>query len=436
MKKTSTFQTIILVVFGVFIVVGMAYFSLGAGSGGDEDATKLKSNITIWGVLPREVVTEALSDIFQENAAKILYEEKREGVFDRELVEALASGVGPDMILLPQNLILRHSDKVYTIPYESMPVRTFKDRFIEEGELYLNEEGILAIPVTIDPMVMYWNRDIFSDAGVSKVPEYWDEFYKLANKITVKDNQSNILRSAISFGEFQNVVHAKEILSMLIMQAGNPITEKNAVAGKGVKSVISDMSGYGISPAVSALNFYTEFSNPTKSSYSWNRSLPSSFDMFTSGDLAVYFGFASELSKIKRKNPNLNFDVAKVPQTRDASKSITFGKMQGLSILKQSKNINTAFQVSIMFSDPKFIAKLSSSLELPPVRRDLLSKKPADAYMTLFYDSALISKAWLDPSPMSTKGIFKKMIENIVSGRRMANDAVISANAEMQKLLE
>ncbi len=434
MKKTSTFQTIVLVVFGVFIVVGMAYFSLGAGSGGD--TTRLTEKVIIWGTLSDSIVTEIIQDVFLDDSSKISYEEKRESVFDRELVEALASGVGPDMILLPQNLILRHSNKVYKIPYGSMSLRSFKDKFIEEGELYLDEEGILAIPITIDPMVMYWNRDMFSSAGISKVPEYWDEFYKIAQNVTVKDNQSNISRSAISFGEFQNVTNAKEILSMLIMQAGSPITSRSILSKKGVRSVLGDTLGYDVVPAVSALRFYTEFSNPTKSSYSWNRSLSFSFDMFTSGDLAVYFGFASELSRIKKKNPNLNFDIAKVPQTRDTSKSVTFGEMQGLSILKQSKKIGTAFQVSIMFSDPKFISKLSNALELPPVRRDLLFKKPSDAYMALFYDSALISKAWLDPSPVDTKKAFKRMVESVVSGRNMPNGAIISANAELHRLLE
>jgi hypothetical protein len=35
--------------------------------------------------------------------------------------------------------------------------------------------------------------------------------------------------------------------------------------------------------------------------YSWNRSLPNSSDAFANGDLAIYFGFASEYAKMKEK---------------------------------------------------------------------------------------------------------------------------------------
>ncbi len=434
MKKTSTFQTIILVVFGLAVLIAVAIFSISGKGGGKEE---FLGKVVVWGTLPEFVVMKTMSEVYLEKSiVEIVYKEKRKSTFDRDLIEALASGVGPDIVLLPQDLILRHSNKIYPIPYESMSERAFKDSFIEEGELYLNESGIFAVPITIDPMVMYWNRDMFSSAGIVKVPRYWDEFYKIAQAVTIKDRQLNISRSTISFGEFQNVTNAKEIISMLIMQAGNPITVKNVTSKKGAESVLSKAFEYDIPPAVSALRFYTEFSNPTKSSYSWNRSLPTSFDMFTGGDLAVYFGFASELSKIKKKNPNLNFDVAKVPQVRDSTKSVTFGEMQGLSILKQTKNIPAAFQAIILLSSNTFVDQLSKSLNLPPVRRDLLVKKPAEASRVLFYDSALISKAWLDPSPIDTENIFKRLVENIISGRSLINLAVISANTEIQKLLE
>ena len=363
------------------------------------------------------------------------YIEKDKDIFERTLIEALASGTGPDIALLPQDLVLRHSDKTYPIPYESMSARSFKDRFIEEGEVYLNESGILALPFIIDPMVMYWNRDLFSSSGLSSPPSFWDEFYTIAPLMTLKDDDSNITRSTISFGEFSNVTHAKDIISLLIMQAGNPIIIEDSLSRSGYRAVLSERFNYEIAPTDSALRFYTEFSNPTKESYSWNRSLPSSLNMFTAGNLAVYFGYASELSEIKRKNPHLNFDVASVPQARDAIRKVTFGRMDGLAILKSSKNISAAFRAATLLSDAKFISALADEFSLPPVRRDLLAKKPVDAFRFLFYDAAIVSRGWLDPSPRDTEIIFKNMIERIVSREAKISTAVSSANGEMEKLL-
>jgi len=283
---------------------------------------------------------------------------------------------------------------------------------------------------------MYWNRDMFSSVGISTPPSSWDEFYVIAPRVTVRGKESDIIRSSVSFGEFRNVVHAKDIISLLIMQAGNPIVTQDELSKSGYGTVLSGKLNYDISPAESALRFYTEFSNPAKTSYSWNRSLPSSLDMFIAGDLAVYFGYASELFEISRKNPHLNFDVAEVPQTKDSLRKTTFGRMRGLAILRSSKNITASFQTAILLSDNKFVSVLSNELKLPPVRRNLLAQKPTDAYLSLFYDSALISRAWIDPSPNDTESIFRNMVERVVSGSSSVGESVTTANREMEKLFK
>ncbi|GMQ95411.1 MAG: hypothetical protein BMS9Abin13_524 [Patescibacteria group bacterium] len=438
MKEANIFQMILLGVFGFFIILAVLGFSgFVPGFGGKQDKDRFLGNVIVWGTLPARTMTETIGDMYgSEKTVSITYIEKRKSTFDRDLVEALASGSGPDIILLPQDLILRHADKVYAIPYETLSQRDFKNRFIEEGELYLSEEGVLALPFIIDPMVMYWNRDSFSSAGLSSPPAFWDEFFTIAPLLTSKDRESNIIKSALSFGEFRNVLHAKDIISMLIMQAGNPIVVKSPMKKSGVATTLDESFNYEVLPTNAAVRFFTEFSNPVKTSYSWNRSLQFSQDMFVSGDLAVYLGYASELSLLQRKNPHLNFDVAEVPQSRGGGKKITFGRMQGLAILKASPNIPASFRAVSLLSDAEFISLISGAINLPPVRRDLLSKKPTDSYLPLFYDAALVSRAWLDPSPELTDTIFREMIERVVSGRSKVYDAVSTADVELERLLK
>ena len=50
----------------------------------------------------------------------------------------------------------------------------------------------------------------------------------------------------------------------------------------------------------SVLTYYTDFANPLKSVYSWNRSFSSSRDAFLAQNLAVYFGPGSEIEYITR----------------------------------------------------------------------------------------------------------------------------------------
>ncbi|MBI3020366.1 MAG: extracellular solute-binding protein [Parcubacteria group bacterium] len=420
----NLFQTGLLIVFSFFIVFAVLVFS-GILPFFNATPDGVGGEVVLWGTLPAAGIAAPLEELNRanEDVFSVRYVEKKAATFDTELVEALASGTGPDMILLPHELIVRHENKVFPIPYASFSARAFRDSFVEEGELYLRDDGIVALPFSVDPLVMYWNRDIFSDAGRTAPPAEWSEFLTLAPSITKKDAVLNIRQSVIAFGDFLNVRNAKDILSMLILQAGNPIVEKE---GSARRVTLRENRGFATPPSESALRFYTEFANPSKPIYSWNRSLPDSRDMFAAGDLAVYFGYAGERGALAIQSPRLNFDVAMAPQTKDAARKATFGKMLGVAVLKNSRNAQTAFYAAFALTGKPFLDSFGKTSGLPPVRRDLLAQKPrnADAFTSVFYDSALISRAWLDPQPAETSRIFDAAVRNVLSGRSTVGSAV------------
>ncbi len=425
----SRFQLILTGVLAFFILAGVFVFAI-AGRGGEG-----KAEIVVWGSLPESVFNAQIRDlpIASDKSIGIRYVFKDEKDFNQDFVEALASGVGPDVVILAQDAILRHRSKLLLIPFESFGERQFKDTFIEEGEIFLEPDGFIAFPFLIDPLVMYWNRDIFSSASLPQPPEYWDEFYNLSRDLTRKDGSLNITRATIALGEYENINNAKEIISTLIFQAGNPsIIERR---GNSFVATLNDSYGATVNPTHSAVNFFTEFSNPTKAHYSWNRSLPYSQTMFLSGDLAVYLGFASEAKALRLKNPNLNFDVAPLPQSRVESRKITFGRIQGFAVTRGTKNINAAFKLISSISTPQAVKNFSTATELPPVRRDLLGAGSTDAFQSVFYKSAIWSKGWLDPDWAKTSSIFKDMIESITGGRVRTEQAVSRAQEELTSLL-
>jgi multiple sugar transport system substrate-binding protein len=363
----------------------------------------------------------------------VRYIEKSSRTFDSELIEALASGTGPDLFLLDQGAIVRHEDRLVAVPYESYSERDFRNTFIEEGELYLTAAGILGIPFSVDPLIMYWNQDILSSEGIAQPPKFWDEFYDLSSELTKRDQSNNIIRSAVAFGEYRNVTNAKEIISALAFQAGTAITMRTEI---GIESVLTrGGAGQVLAPAEAALQFFTEFSNPAKTTYSWNRGLPESRQAFAAGDVALYFGFASELPLLLKLNPNLNFDIAELPQSRESGKKVTFGRMSAFAIPKVSRNVSGAFRAALELSSANSVSIFSKVSGLPPVRRDLLSQKQTDAYRSVTYSSALISSAWLEPDDRETDGIFQRMVESVTSGRSKISDAVGNADKELANLL-
>lgn len=417
---------------GVFVflaIVGVIIFSAYKGS--SKDAV----NVTVWGTISKTSFEEIIkqTSLYQSKEFSVNYVEKSEEKFDEDFVEALASGVGPDLFMLPSDKILKHRNKIFPIPYNVLTQRQFKDAFVEGAEIYMFPEGVLALPIFADPLVMYWNRNIFNNAKVTIPPKYWDEFYNLANLMSKKDGSLNILKSAVAMGEFSNIAHAKDIIANLAIQAGTPIT---SLVGGQVISVLEEMFSRPTMPSEAAINRYTEFSNPAKPSYSWNRSLPKSTNYFLSGDLAIYFGLASEIGMLRLKNPNLNFDVAEIPIEREKGADISFTNFNSLAVAKASKNISAAYSVASILSSNIGAKAISEELKLPPVRRDLLAQKSTDAFMSIFYSSAIRAKSWLDPLPEETNDIFKDMIESITSGRARTLEAISKANDEITSLLK
>jgi len=432
MKEMSKFQLILTVIFGAFIVIGVIVFSVVRGG------NKVLYKVTVWGSVPALTFNQVWSElpISKEKTIELVYVEKTSAQFDQDFIEALASGTGPDVFFLEQDSILKYKDKILVIPYSNYSARDFKNTFIQEGELYLDKNGIVALPFIVDPLVMYWNRDLFNNLNQSQPPARWSDFNTLVKSLTQKNQNLNIIQSTISFGEYGNVSNAKELISTLFMQWGNPITSVSSSEER-VTSVLSgNPLNLPTNPSVAAINFYTQFANPAQSFYSWNRSMPSSKQFFLSNNLAVYFGFASELLALRDKNPNLNFDVATIPQLGGNMAKATFGKMIGLAITKNTKVASGAFQVVTILTDKDSVSAFSNALRLPPVRNDLLANKPAsDAYMSVFYDSAIISKAWFDPNKSATALIFQEMIESITGGRAGVDASINKASNQINALL-
>lgn len=426
----SNFKIALTAIFAISFVVGIVLFaSYKAGSG------QTSASLVVWGTISNEAFDAAYknSSLAKDKYITATYVKKDSSSFDTDFVEALANGEGPDIILVRDDSLYKNRNKLFIIPYKSYPERTFKDQFIQEAEIFLRADGVSAVPFSTDPLVMYWNRDIFSNNLISEPPKYWDEFYALVDKMTKRDSSANILQSTVAFGEWRNVTNAKDIIALLLLQAGTPIVSYDK---QSYSSAMSAQFSYPIAPGQSALNFYTQFSNPTSASYSWNRSLPSSLNFFLSGNLSMYFGYASEVFSIQQKNPNLNFDVTYVPQIRDTKIKIDFAHMYALAIVKQSKSIGPAFSLINALTEPASQIAFEKVTNLPPVRRDLLASKPADAFRAVFYNSALISRTWVDPDSTATTNIFRDMIESITSGRARVLESLGTADKEIGDLLK
>ncbi|MEK7219348.1 MAG: extracellular solute-binding protein [Patescibacteria group bacterium] len=427
----KNFQLITIVVFVVLAILGLLVFS-GTIPLGDSNTSQGQGTVVLWGTTNSSRVAPLIEEFNVTNPTFVLkYVQKSADTLDQDLLEALASGVGPDLILLPDNLAFRYANRLFAIPYTSYSLATFKSNFSGAGEVFLTGRGVLAFPITVDPLVMYYNRSILDANSVIYPPAFWDDLVKLVPILTKKDDANKITKSTVALGHFANVTHAKDILSALFMQTGNPIvSEQN---GTFISNLSSSNRQHNVS---SFLKFYTDFADPNNSIYSWNRSFPNSSNAFSREDLAFYFGFASELASLVSRNPNQNFAVASFPQVRNSNFKLTVSHTTGIAILASSRNFNTAFIAAGLLATGDFASKFAALEGVAPARRDLLATPPPNSFSPVFYSSAFYAKSWLDPSPRNTNDIFRRMVDSVLSNTLNVEGAVSDADNKLNLLLQ
>ncbi len=428
--KLSMFQLIVLISFVGFLLAGIAAFSLFGGNRGSSIG-----QVTIWGTLDQQTMQSLLVTLRSQNKEfqNVTYVQKDPSTYYTDLINAMASGTGPDLFFITQDTVTNFSNKITVIPYSAESQATYLSSFLNEGQLFLTPQGALALPFSIDPLVMYWNKDLFASAGIAQPPVYWSDFLSLAPQITSIDTSSNIARSAVALGSWKNITHAKMILSALFMEAGDPIMLRTGSGS--LESVFGTTPAAAAeNPASSALLFYTEFANPSKTTYSWNDALPQSRDAFAAGNVAVYFGTASDNQLLLQTNPNLNFGVALLPQIKGNATHLTFGELTGLAISRSASNPQGALAVAQALTSLSIQESLLQQGTVIPARSDISINTSANAAEAIFEQSAIMSQGWLDPDPSATDPLFENMIESVVTGQQDPAQAVAQASQAMIQL--
>lgn len=426
MPKIRPFEIALIALFVIAAFIGL--FVLATHKSDTQKKQALYgTSFTIWGTVDEQVMADFLKDmVSQDDGLRVVqYKKMDPRTFTSDLTNAIAEGRSPELILIPHEFLASIRSKLQPIPFTAFPQRTFLDTYIDGAGIFMLSDGVYGFPVAVDPLVMYWNRDLFSSNGIAQPPKTWESLVsQVAPAINRVTDQRQVTQSAMSFGEYVNVLHAKEILAMLFLQAGSTLVNEQY---KSYEITLNKSTTNGLIPGESVLPFYVQFADPTKALYSWNRSLPLDRTAFLQNTLALYFGFGSERGAIAQESPNLNFDMAEVPQGEGATIRRDYGEFYAFAIPRGSKNPTGAYAVATLFGNAKNAQKLADALNMAPVHRSQIGATGGDIYKGILYQAALIARGWLDPNPAQSASVFQQMVEQTrVSGGRVQqiiNDA-------------
>lgn len=430
--KVSLFQGILIGVFGLGALIGLFVFATYTNSGGSDEI----GSVVIWGTLPKESMQKALVAIAQTNTTlkDVSYLQKDPATLTSDLAAAIATGVAPDLVLASQEELRALAKFIMPIPSGTLSASTFTNSFVDGATIFAAQDGHYGIPFLIDPLVLFWNRSIFSNSGIAKPPATWEALTGLVPNIAVLTPTRQITHGLIALGTYNNVHNARGILSSLFLQTGVPLSFYSANGTLAANLGVTASSGSP--PGQTVLGFYTQFADPSKVSYTWNASLPDSEQSFLVGDLALYLGYVSRARYLRVANPNLNFNVAPLPQPATARVKSAYGLIYALMIPRGAKNAIGAYQVAAALSNSAEQEIAATATGLAPANMSVLATAPADPISAVAYTEALYTRGWLSPAPADTDAVFSGMIGNVVSGRLTLEAALSSAERSLSALLQ
>lgn len=418
-----------MVIVGAIVVI-VSLLILGFFLGSKPPAGQ-RTALEFWGLYDDVSIWRPFFDAYRKEGHSnifINYTQMNPDTYERDLIDALASGKAPDIIMFHSSWLPKHGNKSLPLPKALMTLKQFQETFPDVAVTnFVAQNQIYALPVWTDVLTMFYNKDLFNIAGIATPPKTWDEFIKTIRKLSAKDKFGNITKSGAALGSADNVNHASDILSLLMLQIGTKMTTDDGQGAAFDQSVIVDNNLF--LPGESALRFYTDFANSKSGAYAWNNSMPNSLEAFVTGKTAIIFDYAVNIPEIKKRAPNLRLGIATMPQPSGASKNVNYASFWGYSVPLASKNAPAAWQF-ILYLTSKDINKSFSNATLRPAsRRDVISEEMSSADLGVFAEETLSSASWYQVDPTGIEKIFKDMINAVVlKGDKPANALKDAAN--------
>lgn len=422
-----------------------------SGCGFKDNSETYAVKLEVWGVFDD---SDAYGNIFSDYrkinpyVKEINYKKFNVDTYKQDLLDALASGKGPDIFLIRNSWMPAFEDKVVAAPATFADERGFREAFADvvASDFMGRDKKIYGAPLSVDSLGLYYNKDIFNAAGILTPPSTWEEFARDAALLNKIDSFGNIIQSGAAMGTAYNINRSTDVLAAMMLQSGVPFESPD---GKG----IDFRNG---SPA---LAFYTQFADSQSVNYAWNGSQHYSLDAFYEGQAAMMINYSWQYETLKHKNAKLNIGVAPLPQFAQGVKSNyanywgyvvaknkSFGPEVTDTVRQDKLRVHEAWEFLKYLTMPNgktmtlYNGVSGTSKEFPiaidpaqvyltntkkpAARRDLIEMQRRDLVFGPFAEGNIIAKNWKQADPEAVESVFAEMIDSVNRGAATVQNAL------------
>ena len=395
----------------------------------------------VWGTDDAKVFANLVAYYGQYNpSAKVTYTQIDPTNYESSLLRAFAEGSGPDVFEIGNRALPRWQSVLAPLPaayYAQFgPLQLQSDfpsvvqsDFTASSTPTSTSADIYALPLSIDTLTMFYNKNLFDSAGIATPPATWEDFEVDIQKLRTLDASGRIVQAGAAIGGSEaSIPEAPDILSLLMLQNGTQMVSSDLSAAK--------FAGDATTAGGAAFNFYLQFANAASPYYTWSDTRGNNIQDFINGKTAIIFGYHDALDTIQAKAPFMDVGIAPVPQPTGATVSITYPKYNGLAVYKKSTSIISAWQFILSLTTyPNGEKIYTDATGNPPALRSAITTAESSPDLSVFAKQALTARSWYEVDDEQIDSILNTAIENTLGGSSNALQSLEQAQSSISSLM-
>ncbi|MGI6443742.1 MAG: ABC transporter substrate-binding protein [Candidatus Dojkabacteria bacterium] len=317
--------------------------------------------LTYWGLWESAETMQPIIDEFEEAnpGVKINYSKQSLSNYESRIYTRLQQTVStsepaPDIFKIHNTWLPKYYKYLAPLPSSIMSREDYAEKFYPTplADFTAKDGKIYAIPLGIDGLMVYYNKQILKKANIQKPPSDWDSFVKLAHDLTIRDENKRIIQSGLAMGVSRNIKHSSEIIAYLLLLEGAELMDET-------RTSIS----LNNSKAVSAFETYTSFARGQNGT--WDTSLPQDLEMFFQGKLAMMIAPSWRVFDIIIAAPNIEFGTTPLPQLEANKEEVYYATYWGEAVSKNAGNTELAWKfIDFMTQKEQQLKMFSNSVSI------------------------------------------------------------------------
>lgn len=282
------------------------------------------------------------------------------------------------------------------------------------------------LPLHSGCVALYWNTEIFKNAGIAGPPKTWEEYVAIAKKVTNLEKKIFATTATLQVEPPTNMTY--DIYPLIFQAGGSLIDEKTN------KAVFNSPAG------VKAIQWYVDLINKDKVAVPGvlSNGEKEKRANFGAGNVAMMFEGPWGIAIQKQLNPNLKYDIATLPKGMTTG-TVVRGSLN--TVTTQAQNKEAAWKFVRWMSGPVGNEMWSKGSGDFPGRKDVAEKPfyKENKLVQAFVQQMLLPNARSPflgmPNAVQMNKIITTEIQNVVQGKKNAKQALDEAAAEWNKIL-